>query len=188
MLAKSGQFLGGNLSADQRWVGLEQWGKVRVLSWPGLKDLPILPRVRKACLITLAVLPGPRILCASPQMTLDLWDLQENRKLQTFLGHKSPTYTCATFASGTRLLTGSDDWTVRIWSTKTGRPLYIFPTRAGRAAHISPDGKTLTVAIGKTMIHGPLDRTLLRKSPQQVLREAQFNAGLKLQGVNLIPE
>jgi small GTP-binding protein len=55
-----------------------------------------------------------------------LWDVETGRCLRVFEGHKKAVYSVAWSADDRRILSGSDDTTVRLWDVETGRCLRVF--------------------------------------------------------------
>jgi WD40 repeat protein len=53
-----------------------------------------------------------------------LWDLTTGQKFRTLEGHTVTVRSVAFDPSGTRLLSGGDDGTVRVWEVATGQLLH----------------------------------------------------------------
>ena len=66
---------------------------------------------------------GKTVAIASSNQSIELWDLQSNKILQTFKGHKSRVYDVFFSPDGTKLVSGSDNREAIIWDVKTGRIL-----------------------------------------------------------------
>lgn len=66
---------------------------------------------------------GRRILSASEDRTLKLWDVESGRELATFAGHERGVHACAISPDGERVLSASNDRTVRLWDAQTGTEL-----------------------------------------------------------------
>jgi WD40 repeat protein len=78
-----------------------------------------------------------------------LWDAETGRLLLALKGHTLPV-TAAAFGPGGRLLTGSDDKTVRVWDVETGQELIALPGHDYRVTAVlpSPDGRALATEVG----------------------------------------
>ena len=66
---------------------------------------------------------GRRILSASDDGTVRLWDLETGAELRCFRGHSQFVHAVAFLPDGKRLVSGSRDRTVRIWDAETGEEL-----------------------------------------------------------------
>ena len=66
---------------------------------------------------------GERLLSASYDNTLRLWDAQSGDCLLTLAGHQGPVRGCAFAPDGERLLSASYDNTLRLWDARSGQPL-----------------------------------------------------------------
>ncbi len=78
-------------------------------------------------------------------MTARLWDL-EGRSLAVLRGHQSPVLQLAFDPGGTRILTGADDSTARLWSG-AGKHLATLHHEGNLAAvGFAPDGATFLTA------------------------------------------
>jgi tetratricopeptide (TPR) repeat protein len=67
--------------------------------------------------------------------------------------HYSAVKSVAFSPDGARLLTGAFDDTVKIWDTRSGRPLGALPGHAGRVAdaRVTPDGRTAVTAADRSL-------------------------------------
>ncbi|KAG8790399.1 hypothetical protein FRC12_011987 [Ceratobasidium sp. 428] len=88
---------------------------------------------------------GVKIISASEDKTLRLWDVHEHRMIgQPFEGHTDIVTSVAYSPDGGYVVSGSHDLTVRVWEVSTGRvvlePL-IGHTRSVCCVAFSPDGK-----------------------------------------------
>jgi WD40 repeat protein len=111
----------------------------------------------------LAVVPGGTIAW--------VWDLHRRRIATTLEGHAGVIHQ-ATFApDGERVATCSDDGTVRVWESRTGRLLQVFSRRKGPivGCAFSRDGeRLLTTALADAT--SMLDVHLEDRAPDEVAR------------------
>ncbi len=85
------------------------------------------------------------VAVASSNRSIELWDLQTGKKLQTFKGNTGRVSDVFFSPDGQRIVSGSDDRKVIIWEVKTGR---ILNTLEGHQERVettifSPDGKMI---------------------------------------------
>ncbi|MDT9121448.1 hypothetical protein RSW84_28790, partial [Escherichia coli] len=62
-----------------------------------------------------------RIVSASWDGTLRLWDLHTGETLHNLRGHRTAVRDCAFSPDGTMILSVSNDRTVKVWNIQTGR-------------------------------------------------------------------
>ena len=63
---------------------------------------------------------GRRVVSASKDKTLKVWDVETGKCLATLQGH-NPTVSCvAIFPDGSRVVSGSWDKTLKVWDVATG--------------------------------------------------------------------
>ena len=91
---------------------------------------------------------GERLLSASGDQTLRLWDAKSGECLLTLAGHESGVNGCAFSPDGERLLSASDDQTLRLWDSQSGDCLLnLVGHEIGvNGCAFSPDGKRLLSA------------------------------------------
>ncbi|MEN8179136.1 MAG: NB-ARC domain-containing protein [Pseudomonadota bacterium] len=92
----------------------------------------------------LAISPdGQRLVSASEDWTLRLWDLRTNRVIRTFEGHTGAVHTVAFLADGESIISGSEDRMLRLWDVGTGREKAALRghTLAVQDLAVSADGK-----------------------------------------------
>src|ERR1041384_7475288 len=71
-----------------------------------------------------AVTPdGRRVVSASSDKTLKVWDLASGRVEATLEGHASWVNACAVTPDGRRVVSASWDKTLKVWDFETARPL-----------------------------------------------------------------
>jgi WD40 repeat protein len=66
---------------------------------------------------------GRRVLAASEDRTVWLWDLATGRQLQRLTGHRGLVLDAAYSPDGKRAVSGGEDRTVRVWDLEAGREL-----------------------------------------------------------------
>ena len=74
---------------------------------------------------------GRRVVSASADKTLKVWDLETGRELATLEGHAACVTACAVTPDGRRVVSASGDETLKVWDLETGREL---ATLEGHAA------------------------------------------------------
>jgi WD40 repeat protein len=83
-----------------------------------------------------------------------LWDAREGKFLHRLTGHLCFVSCVAFSPDGKRLVSGSEDWTVKVWDIAAGRATLTLWGHTGRIREVafSPDGKRL--------VSGSEDRTV----------------------------
>ena len=78
-------------------------------------------------------------------MMVHLWDTHTGQALQDFKGHTDRVTSVALSGDGSRLVTGSNDKTVRLWDVLTGQTLLEFKghTHSVSIVTLSADGSQL---------------------------------------------
>ena len=117
------------------------------------------PQSRSACLMTLAghtdwvkacafSLDGSRIVSASEDRALKLWDAQTGAELATLAGHSGKVGACAFSPDGRRIVSASEDETLKLWDAQTGAELATLAGHTGKvgACAFSPDGRRIVSA------------------------------------------
>lgn len=104
-----------------------------------------------ACAVTS---DGRRVVSASGDKTLRIWDMETGRVLAILQGHDSGVTACAVTPDGRRVVSASGDKTLRVWDMETGRVLATLCGHNDRvtACCVTPDGRWL--------ISASADRTL----------------------------
>jgi serine/threonine protein kinase/WD40 repeat protein len=99
--------------------------------------------------------PGGKYLAVSYHTRNDiyLWDIGTGKLARKFIGHSAAAPHFAVSPGGSRLLSWSDDKTVRVWDVSSGAELRKLEGHADKAAgDFSPDGKQiLTFSADKTL-------------------------------------
>jgi serine/threonine protein kinase len=97
-----------------------------------------------------AVAPdGKRVLSASDDKTLILWDLDARRPVRSFPGHAAAVMSVVLSADGHLALSGSWDGTARLWDVSNGQELRRFTGKwkAVKSAALAPDSLHVLLAI-----------------------------------------
>lgn len=91
---------------------------------------------------------GKRIVSASDDKTLRLWDSETGEEIITLTGHTGFVYSVAFSPDGKMIVSGSSDNTLKLWDAKTGRELRLLSGHTGPvvACAFSPDGKQIISA------------------------------------------
>lgn len=84
---------------------------------------------------------GSRIV-SSDREKLYLWDAVSGRQIQSFEGHAGDVRSVAISPDGARILSGSNDVTLKLWDTASGQLLHSFDEHADtiNSVAFSPDG------------------------------------------------
>ena len=103
-----------------------------------------------ACAVTS---DGRRVVSASRDKTLRVWELETGRELATLRGHTSQVRACAVMPDGRRVVSASHDKTLKVWDIETGRQLATLRGHAGpvRACAVTPGGRRVVPREGKAV-------------------------------------
>jgi WD40 repeat protein len=97
---------------------------------------------------------GARVVSASRDKTVKLWDVSSGALLRTFQGHSDEVTSVAFSPDGTRVLSGSQDATMKLWDAATGELLRTFQHRSDvwvESVAFTPDGtRVLSGSAGAT--------------------------------------
>ncbi|GAB1545461.1 hypothetical protein NUACC21_81370 [Scytonema sp. NUACC21] len=74
-----------------------------------------------------AVTPdGQRLISASWDKTLKVWDVKTGKELRTLTGHSNSVLAVAVTPDGQRVISGSEDYTLKVWDLETGKVIATF--------------------------------------------------------------
>lgn len=119
---------------------------------PPSAQLPWLFRVKgahKAPINAIAFSPdGSKILTASADKFIKVWNVSTRRLLLTIRGHQSAVLSASFSPDGSKILSTSTDRTARLWNSKTGDSLKYIEDAGKRyiASAFSPDGQAFALA------------------------------------------
>ena len=93
---------------------------------------------------------GKRLVSASADATLRVWDVETGDCLLILPGHQAAVLACAYSPDGLRILSASEDTTLRLWDAETGEIVHVFTDHAApvNACAFSPDGLQFVSASG----------------------------------------
>ncbi|MFQ3581081.1 serine/threonine protein kinase [Chloracidobacterium validum] len=85
---------------------------------------------------------GRQVASVNLDSTIRLWQVDDGKPLQVFVGHGNYVNSLALSADGKRLLSGSDDRTIRLWDVESGHEIMCFTGHTDRVHHVMlhPDG------------------------------------------------
>lgn len=99
---------------------------IRIWSLPKgelLASVNVQPGTFSSTLTSLFDSKNTLLAYATPEASVEIWDIEEGKKISDLKGHLAPVNSLAFDASGTRLATASDDASARVWDVATGRQL-----------------------------------------------------------------
>ena len=123
----------------------------------------------EVCSIAVSRRGGKWIVCGTRSGQV-LWDAESHEKVSKCKGHDNGVYSVDISPDATRIASGSDDWTVRVWSRSTGEQL-IGPLEHDdwvAAVKFSPDGQFIATATwnrDSVRVYDSHDGCLLSDSP-----------------------
>jgi len=92
---------------------------------------------------------GAKLVSASRDQTVRVWDAASGEQLAVFYGHKAAVHAVCYSPDGNRIASGSDDRTVRIWDAASGAELAMFGEQETAVVDVSysPDGERIAVRL-----------------------------------------
>jgi len=142
------------LENTQKWRGVP-WIRplTPCLTSPGGPLLRTLVGHSERC-YSLVLLPdGNRVVSASCDRTLKLWDLERGLELCTLKGHQREIWAVAMLPDGNRVISASADGTLKLWDLERGVELLTLNghTRDVLAVSVLPDGRRAVSTSGETL-------------------------------------
>ncbi|MBN3939275.1 MAG: hypothetical protein HWQ40_04810, partial [Nostoc sp. NMS9] len=91
---------------------------------------------------------GKKVISASSDKTLKLWNLETGEDERTFKGHRHRVTAVALTPDGKKVISASDDNTLKLWNLETGEDEQTFKGHSSwvRAVAFTPDGKKVISA------------------------------------------
>ncbi|MBA3685790.1 MAG: hypothetical protein H0W72_11210, partial [Planctomycetes bacterium] len=117
-------------SDGERFVSGGDDGTARVYKSHNGEGVAVL-EVGDAAVRAVDFAPERGLILAASGQDVHLFDVVTNRVRQSLRGHTGTILTARILADGNRILTGSEDATVRIWDTDSGRNLIVLRDHAG---------------------------------------------------------
>jgi WD40 repeat protein len=109
----------------------------------------------------IAVTPDSRrVITASDDATVRVWDLNTGRQLRVFTGHKDRVWGLAVSRDGRTVVTGSLDADIRIWNIETGETKRIIDGHTGGVGCVAFTGD------GKQVVSASADKTVRFWNPE----------------------
>ena len=97
---------------------------------------------------------GTKIVSASDDGTIKIWDANTGTCLRTLTGHSYVVSSASYSPDGTKIVSASQDWTIKIWNANTGACLQTLTGNNGWvfSASYSPDGtKIVSASVDNTI-------------------------------------
>ena len=93
---------------------------------------------------------GAKVVSASRDTTLKLWEAETGAVIRTFTGHSETVYGCAFSPDGTKVVSASSDKTLKLWEVETGAVIRTFTghSKGVYGCAFSPDGTKVVSASG----------------------------------------
>jgi WD40 repeat protein/tRNA A-37 threonylcarbamoyl transferase component Bud32 len=128
-----------DVASDARGLALDPGSAIR--SVRGRERLTLRGHEGAVCAVSFSP-DGGRIVSASADGTLKVWDAGTGHETLTIEGHLDQISSVAFSPDGSRIASGSADGELRLWDTETGRGMLALTTDAGgiRAVAFSRDG------------------------------------------------
>jgi WD40 repeat protein len=89
-----------------------------------------------------------RIVSASSDNTLKVWDAETGKCLKTFEGHTGAVTSCAVSPDNGKIVSASSDKTLKVWDAETGKCLKTLEGHSGlvKSCAVSPDNRRIVSA------------------------------------------
>ena len=128
------------VTQDQQQLPSQLWGRLQTINTPEIQTL--LTQAQQTH-------PHPWLRPLTPSLTP-----AGGRLLRTLTGHSSSVNAVAVTADGTRVISGSDDNTVKVWNLETGEEQFTL------TGHSNSVRAVAVTADGKRVISGSVDKTV----------------------------
>jgi WD40 repeat protein len=184
---EKGGALGVAFSPDSRWLASGCGdGMVRIWDTRDLAGRPRELRGHSGMVRRVTFLPDGRLASAGGSWLgsefgeVKIWDLSTGRWLD-LLGHTNAVECVACSPDGRRLVTGSEDRTIKLWDTATGEEVFTLRghTSGVESVAFSPDGRRIasgsddrTVRVWDTS--PPASHALFRRGAESRVRPAKL--------------
>ena len=100
----------------------------------------------------LAFSPDSSTVASGIRDEIQLWDVENQRHLNTLQGHKGQIFSLAFSPDGAAIASGAEDDTVKLWEVATGKNLAAFQHSSDvLSVTFSPNGETLAIAANKNV-------------------------------------
>jgi WD40 repeat protein len=105
---------------------------------------------------------GRRVVSASRDHTLKVWDLETGAETATLTGHTDWVNGCAVNPDGRRVVSASEDGTLKVWDLETGAETATLTGHTGPVSGcaVSPDGRHIVSVSGSILGASSGDHTL----------------------------
>ena len=139
------------IAARKRWeTGAELRSWMQRVNKPQHADLCMITlKGHSSGVLACAYSPdGNRIVSASGDQTLRVWDAETGAEIATLKGHSDQVEACAYSPDGNRIVSGSKDGTMKVWDGETGAEVGCFIAPApikvlaiGRSSRLTAAGR-----------------------------------------------
>jgi eukaryotic-like serine/threonine-protein kinase len=152
---------------------------------PGAAEEQVVATSPDGKLVARAVDVGPRRVSFFPGDSVEVRESGSGRVLYTLVGHTSHVMCLMFSPDGRRIVTASDDRTIKMWDTATGLEVFTLRGHTGglRSVAFSPDGnRILTGAVESTVRvwdGTPLPAALIRAHDAAFQQKLMTISGLK---------
>jgi WD40 repeat protein len=128
---------GGQKIAVRKWIGLRN---------PGTEEPLVLDA--KSAVRGVAFSPDGKFVAAAAAWSVQVWALKGGNLRHTLRGHKDVVWGVAYSLDGTRIVSGSEDGSVKVWDAASGTEVRSYDWGIGkvRAIAFAPDGLTAAAA------------------------------------------
>jgi WD40 repeat protein len=101
-----------------------------------------------------AALPDGRVVSASSDETLRVWNPDTGESLQVLEEHTGPVNGVAALPDGRRVVSASWDKTLRVWDADTGAQLAVFRAEWPlQCCAVTPAGRTIVAGDAGGVVH-----------------------------------